>query len=325
MTEVRFDVDDVASVRFAVSPLWETVSSLRVLREPGHHPVHLPWIGQARQLVRDEGLARRTAPLRAIVWSSSCLPDFLTPPPGCSLGEIEEELAVVLATPPARVRAELEAGFRYAPPSPFARLLAADPESALPRLVDAVRGWWQAAIHPHWPRMRAVLEADIAYRTRQFSGGGVQSLFGNLHPALCWAGDRLLLDDRLDTAIDLRGRGLPLLPSVFTAHSVLVTSDPASPPIAIYPARAVGTLWERQEATTGALARLLGRSRARILAYTGSPSTTTQLATRTGLSPGAVSQHLAVLREAGLVTGHRYRNEVNYTVTDLGAALLDRP
>ncbi|MEU7073707.1 metalloregulator ArsR/SmtB family transcription factor [Streptomyces narbonensis] len=53
-------------------------------------------------------------------------------------------------------------------------------------------------------------------------------------------------------------------------------------------------------------------------------ATTTGLARQTGLSPGAVSQHLAVLRDAGLVTGHRYGREVYYRAGELGLAPLGR-
>ncbi|MER7753755.1 helix-turn-helix domain-containing protein [Kitasatospora sp. NPDC097643] len=320
MTEVRFDTEDVVDVRFAVSPLWETVAGLWAVGEPERHAVHLPWSRPARALLRRPELARRVAPLRDLVGPGSCLPDFLTPPPVSALGEIEQELAVVAATPADRVRAELAGG----PASPFARQLATDVPGRLPELVDAVRLWWRAAVEPHWPRMRALLEADIAHRTRQFSAGGVRALFGGLHPGARWAGDRLVVDDRLDTVLGLGGRGLPLLPSVFADRCVLLTSSATAPPVAIYPARAVGTLWERQEISPDGLARLLGRSRARVLALTTSPSTTTQLAARTGLSLGAVSQHLGVLRASGLVTGHRYRHEVHYTATEFGAALLDR-
>lgn len=179
------------------------------------------------------------------------------------------------------------------------------------------------AIKPHWPRIRAVLEADIAHRSRQLAEDGIQDLFDSLHPTLRWADDRLISNDRLDTVIDLNGRGLPLPPSVFAGHCVLLTAHLPSPPSLIYPARAVGTLWERRSIGGNGLSRLLGRSRAQLLAYASSPSTTTQLAARTGLSLGAVSQHLAILRETGLVTGHRYRHEVHYTATDLGVALMN--
>lgn len=322
MSEVRFDVGDVAGIRFAVSPLWETVASLGALADPGRHAVHLPWLRQVRPLALEPDLARRTAPLRSLIHPSGCLPDFLTPPPQSALGEIEEELAVVLATPADRVRAELLAPAPGTVRSPFGQLPADAPEH-LPRLLaDAVRAWWRAAIEPHWAPMRALLEADIAYRTREFSTGGIRTLIDRLHPSARWAGDRLVSDDGLATAIDLAGRGLPLLPSVFADRCVLLTSNQQAPPIAVYPARAVGTLWERQSGSTRELDKLLGRSRAAILAHTVSPSTTTQLAARTSLSLGAVSQHLTVLRAAGLVSSHRYRHEVNYTATELGVALM---
>jgi hypothetical protein len=325
MSEVRFGVNDAVNVRFAVSPLWETVSSLRALADPGRYAVHLPWIRTAATVERRQDLAGRLAPLRTLVRRPGGPPVFLTPPPNCPLAEIEQELAIVLASPAAWLRAGLPPD-PDAPLSPFERLLATDPERALPRLADAVLCWWQAAIRPHWPRIRAVLEADIAFRTRQLAEDGVQWLFDNLHPSLRWAGDRLVVGDLRDADIELDGQGLPLTPSVFAGTCALLTGHAAAPAAVgtIYPARAVGTVWERRGIDGNGLSRLLGRSRAQLLAYASSPATTTQLAARTGLSPGAVSQHLAVLREAGLVTSTRYRREVNYAASDLGLALLDR-
>ncbi|MFF5536524.1 ArsR/SmtB family transcription factor [Streptomyces cinerochromogenes] len=118
--------------------------------------------------------------------------------------------------------------------------------------------------------------------------------------------------------------GITLAPTAFAVGCRFLTGDGSSQPALIYQTRAVGTLWERREPAGDSLARPLGRSRARLLALTSSPATTTQLPARTGLSLGAVSQHLAVLREAGLVTSHRYRREVNYTASDLAIALLER-
>lgn len=126
------------------------------------------------------------------------------------------------------------------------------------------------------------------------------------------------------SAADLGGSGITLAPTAFATRCRLLPGSGATPPAPVYPARAVGTLWERRAAAGDGLGRLLGRSRARLLGHTSSPSTTTQLAAHTGLSLGAVSQHLAVLRDAGLVTSHRYRREVHYTASDLGIALLER-
>lgn len=47
--EREFTVSDVARTRFALSPLWEVVAGVRVLKSPGEHPLHRPWIEQARR------------------------------------------------------------------------------------------------------------------------------------------------------------------------------------------------------------------------------------------------------------------------------------
>ncbi|WP_031173949.1 ArsR/SmtB family transcription factor [Streptomyces durhamensis] len=282
MGAVRFGVDDIANVRFAMSPLWETVASYRAALDPGLHVVHLPWIRSALALLRDTDLAERTAPLKSLV---------RTPPPRCPLAEIEEELALL---------------------------------SPALGLADAVRAWWGAAVQPYWPRIRAVLEADIAHRTRQLAEDGIRQVFASLNPALTWSGDTLLSPDLPEPAPGLGGAGITLAPTAFAVRCHFLTEDGPAQPALVYPTRAVGTLWERRDPTGDSLARLLGRSRAQLLTYTSSPATTTQLAARTGLSLGAVSQHLTVLREAGLVTSHRYRREVNYAASDLGIALLER-
>ena len=40
----RFGRDDLLRTRFAISPLFELAASVRVLRDPGGHSVHLPWV-----------------------------------------------------------------------------------------------------------------------------------------------------------------------------------------------------------------------------------------------------------------------------------------
>ncbi|MBP2329324.1 DNA-binding transcriptional ArsR family regulator [Kibdelosporangium banguiense] len=73
----------------------------------------------------------------------------------------------------------------------------------------------------------------------------------------------------------------------------------------------------------GALAALIGATRATVLEeICGSPTTTT-IARRLGISAGNASQHTTVLRQAGLITSHRERNRVLHHATALGMALLD--
>ncbi|HWN01250.1 MAG TPA: helix-turn-helix domain-containing protein, partial [Streptosporangiaceae bacterium] len=53
-----------------------------------------------------------------------------------------------------------------------------------------------------------------------------------------------------------------------------------------------------------------------------SPATTTALARSLGVTPSAVSQHLAVLHRGGLVDKRRSGRTVLYQTTALGLALL---
>ena len=71
-----------------------------------------------------------------------------------------------------------------------------------------------------------------------------------------------------------------------------------------------------------ALAALLGRSRARLLVELGTPAGTSQLARSLGMAPGAVGDHLAVLRTTGLLVSARSGRSVLYRRTALGDALV---
>src|SRR5690606_4387762 len=121
----------------------------------------------------------------------------------------------------------------------------------------------------------------------------------------------------------LDGRGLVLVPSVFVWPLVASKTDEPWQPTVRYPARGVGTLWERgTPAAPEALAAVLGRSRARLLAALAAPASTTELSRRMGMSPGGVSEHLSALRNAGLVTAARVGRSVLYVRTTLGDELM---
>jgi hypothetical protein len=305
MSSVRFEVADLAEIRFGISPVWEAVTSLWLLQDPARHAIHLPWVKQARPLTRRRDVAPHFAILAQFIEPKRWLPDFLTSAPSGPLVDLDAELEVVRSTPPERVTADLLDLERNRPLRPFARALADDPRGMLPVLVTAVRVWFDAAIAPHWPRMRALFEADIAYRARQLADGGAKLLFDTLHPAAHWAGDRVVIADRHDVHIDVRGRGFPMTPSLVGDRGPLLTVSDWALPTMAYPVRAAGTLWEPAlgRASSG-LSGVLGPARAG------------------RLSLGAVSQHLGALTAAGLLTRNRQGRCVFYVCTDLGLALL---
>ena len=122
---------------------------------------------------------------------------------------------------------------------------------------------------------------------------------------------------------DLGGQGLVLVPSAFTWPRPAVAAEPPWHPFLVYPARGVGGLWEPGGAAApAALAALLGERRATVLGALGTTRSTTELARALDLSPGSVSQHLSVLRDAGLVHGHRVGRSVLYVRSEKGERLV---
>ncbi|NUT36337.1 MAG: winged helix-turn-helix transcriptional regulator, partial [Hamadaea sp.] len=122
--------------------------------------------------------------------------------------------------------------------------------------------------------------------------------------------------------VSLRGHGLVLCPSVFCWPGVTVGKRPVAAGSLRYPARGVAALWESPEPASDALVALVGRTRAMMLTELAQPATTTDLATRLAVTSGAISQHLGVLRAAGLVTTSRDGRVTLHLRTERAEALL---
>jgi DNA-binding transcriptional ArsR family regulator len=322
MIRYRFGRDDLLRTRFAVSPLFEVVWSAHVLRRPSRAPLHRPWVAAAR------------ARLGGLDWSmldwlangygaGGYVPDFITPPPATPLADLDGELARVRATPPDRVA--LEVGWRFedrAVPDAVRPLLD-DPAAGLDRLATVMRAYWERAIEPWWPAIRAVLEADVVHRARRLTAGGTLEVFAALHRAVRWRDGVVEVNRFTDHDVDLDGRGLLLVPTVFAWPEVFAMVDEPWQPALIYTPRGVGSLWAPPpEPDPGALDALLGRRRAAILRALGAPATTQHLAERLRASAAGVSEHLGVLRRAGLVASQRDGRRVLYARTAAGEQML---
>ncbi|WP_281154694.1 helix-turn-helix domain-containing protein [Streptomyces sp. HYC2] len=316
-------VEDLADTRFALSPLHETLFSLRVLQDPGLSALHLPWrrsvLGRLGTL--DTGL------LMSLVAQRRTLPDFLTPNPASFAPSFEEELSVVRQASCARVRHDLLLAHAPDPVPEALRDATAAEDASVARLRDAIcdllRQYWAVAIEPMWPQMRLVLEADMTYRARQLALGGARLLFADMHPNLRWQRGELYIHKMISRhRVAASGRGLLLLPSVF-AHKPAPPVSPDEPPSLVYPSRGVATLWGSEMPTvdTTALVSLLGSSRARLLTLLEEPLPTVELARRLRVTPSAVSQHLRVLHSTGLVTRTRDGRHVLYRRSTLGDRL----
>ncbi|MFI6232888.1 DUF5937 family protein [Micromonospora sp. NPDC050784] len=238
MVAISLSAGAVARIRFAVSCLWEVVASARVLRDPGDHAVHLPWVRRVRPALLDAGLVGSDGSLlwQLVPAPPGYLADFLTPPHSGLIPDLTAELAVLRATPAATVRAHLDLypGER----TPTLAALYADPPAGLRRLTEEIEAYWRIALAPHWPRLRLLLDADVTARARTLAEDGAAVLLNDLHRQVRWEDDTLLVAQRRCLAPDVAdGPGLVLVPSVFVWPSVLSVSAGDAPQLA-YPARA---------------------------------------------------------------------------------------
>ena len=319
MLELTFTPQDLVTTRFAFSPLWDVVASIRVLKRPAEHALHQPWADQARARLNAAGLD--LSPLSDLVpVPTKIIPAFVCPPPTVPVPDLDLELAAVRSTPPAVVRANL----KNVPATPALHDLAADPASGLQALADVIKSYWDLVLRPHWPRIATLYQSDVHERARKLTEGGLTSLFADLDPNVGWDGEVLSIAHRtVSRRTGLGGRGLLLVPSVFVWPRVFSISAAGWQPTLRYSPRRIATLWDRDtRAPSTALAAVLGPSRAQLLAELEAPASTQELANRTGLSNSGVSQHLTAMRDAGLVSAHRAGRFVLYARTSAAESLL---
>ncbi|MEV6673960.1 DUF5937 family protein [Streptomyces sp. NPDC051162] len=319
---MRFGADDLLRCRFAISPLWETHQAVYTLLSPERQGYHLPWLRRCREAAAGLDLS----PITLLNPVRGYHPDFLCPPPEGPLASFEEELARVRTTGLDVVRRELARSLADTPGAArtsAGRVMLADPGAALRQLTALLEQAWHALLAPDWPRLRALLEADVAFHARRLAEGGLEALFADLHPRLVWSGDTLSITRPGEHCRELGGGGLTLVPSAFSWPEVIGGFEPPWPTTVVYPARGIAGLWATPDADTAeALVRLLGANRAALLTDLAEPASTTALAHRHGLALSSVSAHLSVLRAAGLLTSRRQGHQVLYERTPLGTALV---
>jgi DNA-binding transcriptional ArsR family regulator len=320
--------DDLTRSRFAISPLWELTHALRLLAGRSRYqddPVLRPWLLRTRDRYE---LLRRQVDLDVVLalqprgWGA----DFVVPVPAGASSTIEDLLDQMRAAPPALVRNDVAEACRRQPDLDRRVrdiLVAAN----LPHYVaDVLAAAWTALLAPEWPVLRAILERDLVYRAGQLTSKGWAAALAGLHPNLRWdRGGAIEVELWQDDDAGLDGRGLLFIPSVFVWPKLAAGLEPNVQPTLVYPARGVAALWERNKPATGTpsgLDRLLGQARAAILHALDQPASTSQLAVTLGQSLGAVGDHLAVLREAGLATRARSGRSVLYRRTSVGDALV---
>ncbi|MEH1163801.1 hypothetical protein V6V47_00275 [Micromonospora sp. CPCC 205539] len=234
---------------------------------------------------------------------------------------MDEALDVVQSTHPARLQAELtELPWTQGPP-PWVRDLAQGRVAALKYLGQSMRIYHDNVLAPLWPGIRRAMSFEMKRRAWQLATQGVAVVLNTLHTGIRWRQSALEVDGPFHAEVDLGGRGLRLMPSIWTRPGVARSWSETT---LVYPMPA--DCWTHSErATAGhdeALRGLLGSTRTRVLRTLTVEHTTSGLAGALGISPASASMHAATLRTTGLVTSRRDGQAVYHAVTALGQAVL---
>ncbi|MFF7751928.1 hypothetical protein ACFZCP_22345 [Streptomyces sp. NPDC007971] len=215
--------------------------------------------------------------------------------------------------PPAALRQQIRsvAGQLLHRPDAAARRQELD-ITALGPLEEPARAFFQDCLMGDWPRIRTVLESDVALRAHHLAAYGVRHVVDRL--------PGLTVRDARD-GIEGGAGGLVLVPSVFRSTRVLLANRTGT--VITYPASGHRSLWDRDEVVAPTrLGALLGRGRAAALLNIGDGCGTGDLADRLGVSAGTASVHVAALRNGGLVATHRVGKAVRHVLTPIGSALI---
>jgi DNA-binding transcriptional ArsR family regulator len=311
---------DLRRMRFAYSPLAEVTESLHMINlSCGQVPdLYRGWFERIRG-----SLGRVDMPLLRVVVPGLETARFMFQGAVDAGTTIERQLRLVADYPADLLARDLREAWGGTDLPPAATRLLCDGAG---RLAEALWEYWQVAIGPYWAQIRALLDADVAYRAARLADGGIDYLLSDLHPRIKLHDHAIELDTQGPvTEHDLSGNGLVLIPCAFIWSYLDVGVGEPGPPHLIYGARGIGNLWHNWPATadrSDVLGELFGRTRAAILTSVALPVSTTGLARELGMSPPAVSAHLSVLRRSGLVTSWRSGRRVLYQRTPLATSII---
>ncbi|MEV6947396.1 DUF5937 family protein, partial [Streptomyces sp. NPDC051172] len=213
-SRLHFGEDDFLRCRFAVSPLWETQEVVRMLKRPERQGYHAHWL---RRMGRVAAGLDLTALWLLMPRRGHC-PDWLCPPPIGPAAGFEEEIAAVRASDPEAACADTALSLADTPgalDSPQARRWLKDPVRMIEELSDAMEEAWRALIAPDWPRLRTLLEADVAFHSRRLAEVGLGGLLPEINLRFGWQAGTLTVEFQGQHERRLGGQGLVLMPSVF--------------------------------------------------------------------------------------------------------------
>ena len=312
------------TIRFAFSPLWESVASLRALRT-----AELAHVAERLDNAANVSPAEFALFADLVRGGGEYVPDFLTPPPLTREPEhFDDELHRLAGIPEEEIRRQLlDAAAVRSGRQPRLRAPVDDPEGVTDIVGRCYEAYWTHVLAPEWSRFREMLEADVLVHARRLAfDGGVEAVADGIGPRVAGADRTVLIRcDTVEFECDTDAEDVVFVPSVFSWPKTFIDPGSASQTAVVYyPARGAGRVQGEtaEPIADDRLARVVGATCASVLRGLADPITTTDLATRLGLSPSAVSHHLSRLHAAGLTRRTRIGRRVYYERSHRGEELI---
>lgn len=324
MIRIHFAAHDHIHLRFAFSPLLEITMSYHLLRYPQRSVIYEGWANEAQQAIH--GL--EFAFMDAVILPRYYMADFLTRIPSQPRANLETELQAVLATPHDIVRENVQYAINIAGESEVRNYFLAYPSEALYCLVEELQVYWQRAIAGYWSQILTVLENDVLYRARLLATEGTESVLHHLDKRIHYERGLLSLDKeykgkcQTDYSVQIDDNLLYLMPSAFGSGGLSWQVAQPWHPALYYGTRGTGLWYSAPPQNNAALEITLGEARARILMTLTDPASTGELARKLHLTDGAISQHLTLLRQAGLIESQRSGYRVYHRLSARGTQLM---
>ncbi len=323
MTPIRLGSASVGLSRFALTPVAEVIGTVRS-RGRGSSSHVRRWYRHAWGSLGAD--AWRDLHILIPARDDEPVPHFLLPPRSHREG-IDEAVERVRTADRDEIAAAFDdSACRAASPDRALHrarreLAAAGPDAVARRAGDALDAFFRSAVEPDWQRVRAVLEADVAFRADSMVTRGSHHALGEIAADLRGAPELNRLTVGGGPA---PSTGVVLIPTTTPVWSMHPGPTQASRTV-LYPARGVGRLWETLTGLDAgeALAGLIGTTRAALLDQLHQAYTTRALAARSGWSEATVSYHLGLLHRGGLISRTRVGARVLYARTAVGDALID--
>jgi len=332
MIAINVTPADITRMRFAFSPMMEAVISFHMLasKNKPYPAQYMPWIDEAQRAIHNLELPY----MRTLIGNYSYIPSFLTPTPTAPVMDFDQDLKRLQATPLEIIVEKVEFMIGFVGETEDLCHIITHPQQTLDRLITELRDYWECTLEHHWSRMIAILENDILYRAREQALYGASQMLNAIHPMIGYEDDHLVIrkeskNPHVPALIngyhyDITGRGLQLVPAIFSFPKMYWQFGETYDPMFIYGARGTG-LWHyaEPEDPEEAMQIVFGTGRTRILYALLTPRSTGELAHLLEITSGAVSQHLGKLNQAGLVESSRSGKRVFYRLSQRGQALIE--